>query len=313
MNAAENLQIWSLIEKLGCGKGITSASIDLDKDLPACTRLIQKLEKDLGMKLIDHHRRPAQLTNEAIQIIPAVKKLTKAYSELLDAVESVKSEEALITMSIPVNISRSSYRDSIQLYKKLDPKLKIQVLSDLDHQDLLERKADLVCLPYHPPTDGLMVWPCYEARTVLAAAPAYLRKRGVPTSPKDLSDHSLILRASRHYPMTNELHCGSRFVPLNYREIVFSGDVLSGKEALLAGEGISVDLSIFSIEKELKSGLVVQVLPYWSRPAWHVTFAIRRESLSNSRLVKFALWLKEREKTNVASRFDKYRKMGFLR
>ena len=92
-----------------------------------------------------------------------------------------------------------------------------------------------------------------------------------------------------------------------------SGDVLSGKEALLAGEGISVDLSISSIEKELKSGLVVQVLPYWSRPAWHVTFAIRRESLSNSRLVKFALWLKERERTNVAIRFDKYRKMGFLR
>ena len=124
MNAADNLQIWSLIEKLGSGKGITSASIDLDKDLPACTRLIQKLENDLGMKLIDHHRRPAQLTNEAIQIIPAVKKLTKAYSELLDAVESVKSEEALITMSIPVNISRSSYRKSIRLYKKLDPKLK---------------------------------------------------------------------------------------------------------------------------------------------------------------------------------------------
>lgn len=312
MNAAKNIEIWSLLEKLGEGKGFATASIDLDKDLPACSRQIKQLENAIGIKLIDHHRRPAQLTNEALQLIPAVRELLRSYGALLNSIQSVKQEEIEIYFSIPVNISRDSYRNSLLQYKKEDPKFKVHILSDMDHQDLLERKVDLACLPYRPPADGLVIWPSYEAINVLAATPDYIQKYGCPQTPEDLKNHHLILRESRHYPMTRYLENGKEKQQLVYKDIIFSGDVLSGKEVLLAGEGISVDLSISSIEKELKNGEVVPVLQGWHRPAWSITFAIRRESLSNSRLVKFAVWLKEREKVASERRFKNYTRDGFF-
>lgn len=313
MDASKNVAIWSLLEKLGEGKGFAAASIDLDKDLPACSRQIKQLEKSLGIKLIDHHRRPAQLTNEALRIMPAVRGLLRSFEVLENSIQSVKQEEVEIYFSIPVNISRNSFRKSLAQYKKLDPKFKVHVLSDMDHQDLLERKVDLVCLPYCPPTEGLIVWPAYKAVNLMAATPVYIQQHGNPQTPYELKDHQLILRESRHYPMTRYLVCDSEKCPLGYKEIIFSGDVLTGKEMLLAGEGISVDLSISSIENELKTGEVVPVLPGWHRPAWAITFAIRRESLSNSRLVRFAIWLKEKERTAYEKRKKSFVKEGFLK
>lgn len=45
-----------------------------------------------------------------------------------------------------------------------------------------------------------------------------------------------------------------------YKRIAFAGDVLSGKEVLLAAEGIAVDLSFHICRHEIEQGRLVRVL-----------------------------------------------------
>ena len=51
-----------------------------------------------------------------------------------------------------------------------------------------------------------------------------------------------------------------------YKRIAFAGDVLSGKEVLLAAEGIAVDLSFHICRHEIEQGRLVRVLAGWHRP-----------------------------------------------
>lgn len=97
-------------------------------------------------------------------------------------------------------------------------------------------------------------------------------------------------------PQYNSRRLSSYYFPLSgwekaklvYKEKVFSGDVLSGKEALLAGLGISIDLSIHTCFSELQNGQLKQVLNGWTRQPWELSLIIARSFLSNTRLVEFA-------------------------
>lgn len=41
----------------------------------------------------------------------------------------------------------------IQSYRQKDPNLKVEILSDVDHEDVISGKVDVAYLPYRPPAE----------------------------------------------------------------------------------------------------------------------------------------------------------------
>ena len=80
-SATENLTAWKLLLSLAQGGGISEAAFSAGMDIAACSRLLRRLEDELGFKLIDHFSRPAKLTQEAVSILPAVAGLADAASK----------------------------------------------------------------------------------------------------------------------------------------------------------------------------------------------------------------------------------------
>lgn len=62
MRVTENIKAWKTLLALSAGEGFFSATVAVDKDMAACSRMIGRLEADLGIDLIDHTHRPVQLT-----------------------------------------------------------------------------------------------------------------------------------------------------------------------------------------------------------------------------------------------------------
>ena len=58
MKAVSNIDAWRVLAAIAEGNGITGASESTGIDLPACTRLIKKLEEELGYALVEHQVRP---------------------------------------------------------------------------------------------------------------------------------------------------------------------------------------------------------------------------------------------------------------
>lgn len=124
----------------------------------------------------------------------------------------------------------------------------------------------------------------------------------------DLTEHDLIIRSGRNYPTTKELICEEKHTPLVYKRIAFAGDVLSGKEVLLAAEGIAVDLSFHICRHEIEQGRLVRVLAGWHRPPWDLTIAVCDERVTDSRILNFCRLFAEYEKKASAMRLRQMHK-----
>ena len=190
---------------------------------------------------------------------------------------------------------RTSFVELIQSYRQKDPNLKVEILSDVDHEDVISCKVDVAYLPYRPPAESLFIWDVNKVGNVPLATPEYVRKRGDPQSPEDLRTHDIILRTGRNYPVTTHLQKGGEIRVLECRQIVFSGDVLSGREWLMAGMGIAIDLSLAFCWKDIEQGRLIPVLNGWSRMPWDLTVVVKKQALSNRRLVSFARAIVEYE------------------
>ncbi|MCF0253650.1 MAG: LysR family transcriptional regulator [Duodenibacillus sp.] len=295
MKATSNIEAWQLLAALGDKQGFRGASLKLGLDLPACTRLMQRLELELGLQLVRRDVRPAQLTEAGAYMLKAARAVAEGHAQALQAAAQYGLSEYRIRLGVPVNNPRSSIFSAISAYAEKDPGMRVTVLSDLTHRDLFEGRAEAAYLPYRPPADGLFLWDIGRGFNALFATPGYLREHGEPRTPEDLRHHAVILRSGEFYPIADRLVRGGESVPLACGSVAFAGDVMSGREALLRGEGISVSLSFSSCWRELQEGLVVPVLMGWHRPAWQMTAAIARRDLGSQRLVNFMRWFVKEE------------------
>lgn len=87
-----------------------------------------------------------------------------------------------------------------------------------------------------------------------------------------------------------------------YKRIAFAGDVLSGKEVLLAAEGIAVDPSFHICRHEIEQGRLVRVLAGWHRPPWDLTITVCDKRVTDSRILNFCRLFAEYEKKASAMR-----------
>lgn len=97
----------------------------------------------------------------------------------------------------------------------------------------------------------------FAADYILCAAPSYLKKLGVPRSPKDLEKHKLINHPFRHPINQVEFASGEKvFMPTP--EFVIN-NIFILKMLAVEGAGIFQTVSM-QVEAELQSGTLVQVL-----------------------------------------------------
>ncbi|WP_282195942.1 LysR substrate-binding domain-containing protein [Turicimonas muris] len=288
MIATKNIAAWEVLDSLSSGQGLKQASIETDLDLARCTRLVQQLEEKTGLVLINHKERPAKLSKAGTVILPVVKELLSSYKKLEEAVEAARNEKIDLKVSIPINSPRNTIYPLIKACAKEYPEINLEIMADCDHEDVLRKKVKAAYLPYRPPSEGLIIFTVNPSFiNVPLASLEYVRKNGMPTHPRDLLEHDIIIRSGRHYPLTKTLQKGSLEHPLVFRKIAFAGDVLSAKEALLAGDGISIDLSYSSCQEEVSQGLFVPVLGGWHKEPWDITIAVDRDLIHNSRVIEF--------------------------
>lgn len=295
MKISERLLAWQVLLSLSEGKGFSLAADKFGRDEAFYCRLTHGLERELGIRLTEPHSRPVRLTQEAIELLPEIRSYLDAAQKLERKVASSGNQKLFVKLGIPVNVPRISFVELIQNYTHQDPNLKVEILSDVDHEDVISGKVDVAYLPYRPPGEGLFIWNINKVGDVPLATPEYIRKRGNPQDPSDLRFHDIILRAGRNYPVTTYLQKNGEVRPLEYNQIVFSGDVLSGREWLMAGMGIAIDLSLAFCWKDIEQGRLLPVLNGWSRTPWDLTVVVKKQSLSNRRLVALARALVEHE------------------
>jgi DNA-binding transcriptional LysR family regulator len=232
------------------------------------SRRVSALENQLGERLLVRSTRKLAVT----EFGEAVLVHARHHSEDVEAAASLAQNRQVepsgtLRMTMPPDLAHHFLAPMLARFARSHPAIRLHLDLTARFVDLIGENFDLAIRPGNLRDDASLA-----ARRVatfamgLYAAPEYLKRRGVPSTPEDLMQHDALLVLSRTGdPVPWILFRGEEHwqgVP-PARAVANSPDLLM--EMALRGAGIAVVNDVFALE-HLKRKALAPVLPEWRPP-----------------------------------------------
>lgn len=284
---------------LGTLGSFTAAAQRLGVSKAAMSARIAELERAAGVPLVHRTTRSVRLTEAGQQLVDATRGAFDAIGTAFAGIKDLAAAPSgLLRVTAPVALARQQIVPRLPAFLRAHPEVCIQL--DLSDRlvPLAQEGFDLAIRHTHAPPETHVAWTLCETQSVLVASRAYLRRRGTPSLPAELSGHDCL-----HYLRPGEAPAWQLVpssgraaeklaVPGNVKATVAAGTKVtvpaetrvtvpaetkvtvpvSGpfvannsealREAAQAGLGIAL-LPDFSAQAALESGKLQRVLPDW--------------------------------------------------
>ncbi|ASJ71227.1 LysR family transcriptional regulator [Granulosicoccus antarcticus] len=203
-----NLNDVAVFVQVAQAKGFRAAADNLNLGAGSVSEAIQRLESQLGVRLIERTTRKMSLTSAGEMLyqrtLPSLTSLKNALNELGDSQDAVTGT---LRLSAPRSSSPFFLDDVIAHYARLYPSVLVEVMYDDTRVDLVTSGVDAAIRSQtliEQETHAVEIGPALDM--VLVASPDYLERHGTPEKPSELTDHDGIRfgfgRADRLAPWT---------------------------------------------------------------------------------------------------------------
>lgn len=243
-----------LLAVVDCG-GFSPAAAQLDMPVAKVSRAIQRLEKALGVTLLQRTTRRVALTEEGEAFVSQV----RGGLQQLEAAE----EQLRLRMDKPVGRLRVDAATPFVLhqlvplindFRRACPGVQLELSTSEGIIDLLEKRTDVAIRIGTLEDSTLHATSLGRSTLHLVASPHYLQQYGYPEESAELSKHQLLgfIQPSKlnHWPVGGGLGIMPHLA-------ASSGEVL--RQACLAGAGIAC-LSNFMVKQDISHGLLEPLL-----------------------------------------------------
>jgi DNA-binding transcriptional LysR family regulator len=240
-------------------KSLSRAAVDLRVPRATISRRLARLERRLAVRLLRRTTRSLVLTD-------AGEALYRHARIVLDAVghaeASVRRTDQVICgdlrVSVPPMMNEVFY-EMLTSFAEAHPQVRLQVHFSTQLVDLQRGEYDVALRASSDLAPGLIGRQLARNLSIAVAAPAYLSRKGVPRTPRDLRNHDCLMNFARgevpqsHWP----LHGGGKH---QVSGTLFSNDVFLLMHAARRGRGITL-LPALLVRRFLETGELVHVLP----------------------------------------------------
>jgi len=174
-------------------EGFAPAARKLGLSPSAITRLIAALEERLGARLLQRTTRQVTLTDAGSRYLERARRILADVEEAEDAVESERTRpEGRLVISAPFGFGRLHVSPVVSAYLKRYPDVGVDLRLSDRRINLVEDGVDLAVRLGHLPDSTLVARHVGEMRRIVVASHGYLKLRGEPKRPTDLSSHDTI-------------------------------------------------------------------------------------------------------------------------
>lgn len=245
-------------------QSFTAAATSAGVTPAAVSRSVSRLEERLGVRLFVRTTRRIRLTESGRLYFEQSR---QALSQLVEAERHVAGEQSAPAGRLRISMATpyGHYRVLPLLpgFRQRYPLVDVEVHLDNRNIDFADEGFDLAVRARAPADSGLTVRKLEDAELVVVAAPAYLKRAGVPKNLDDLARHDCI---------QFELPSSGRNVPWlfmeNDREIELptvggyccAGDILAGTTLVTNGAGL-FQAYRFVVQRQIRDGILREVLP----------------------------------------------------
>ncbi|MCF8178825.1 MAG: LysR family transcriptional regulator [Sulfuritalea sp.] len=245
----------------------TAVADQLNVARSAITRQIAALESHLGVKLIARSTRRLSLTSAGTSYIDQCR-------EILDRIDEAEGDLAgerqvlrgAIRASVPMTFGLLHLTPLILEFSKAHPDIRIDLDFNDRHVNLIEEGMDFALrITDHLP-ETTVARRLTSCRSVVAAAPAYLKHRGEPGHPDDLAQHAcLSYSLGSRSTWTFLVNGVQRSVEVSGPLTANNGKAL--QEAAIQGFGIVYEPTFIAAEA-IRQGQLVTILNDYPTPTY---------------------------------------------
>jgi DNA-binding transcriptional LysR family regulator len=242
--------------------GFARAARELGTPTSTVSRAIERLESSSGVRLLHRTTRDMQPTSEGRDLYataaPAVATLRAAALSIEPVTRKPKGR---LRVTAPNDLGAGFLADVIVAFMDRHPLVQLDFSLTNRHQNLIEGGFDLALRATVRLDDSsLVARKLGQLELGLYAAPKYLLRRGSPTSPADLENHSCVMFRADELARTWALRDAEDDASVHVRGKI-GGDDISFVRALVgAGAGIGL-LPRINCDTDESNGRLVRVLP----------------------------------------------------
>jgi len=261
----------------------------------AVSRSISRLEERLGVRLFVRTTRQIRLTDGGKVYFEQCR---QALSQLVEAEREVTGQQATpsgkLRISVPTPYAHFRLLERVAAFRLQFPDVQVEVHVSNRNIDFAEEGYDLAVRGRAPQDSTLIARKLEDAALVLVASPAYLKRRGKPKALEELASHDCIqfvLPSTGRLIPWQFMRDGAEIEFAGSDAIVCAEDFLGMGTLALHGGGIAQTYR-FTVERELASGALVELLPQHggcSRPFYLIYPHARHLSLRVRSFVDFVL------------------------
>jgi len=243
----------------------SAAARSLDLDPSTISKVIQRLENRLAVRLFHRTSRVLQLTQEGEQFLAAAQKVMTALEEAEASVGPASTDATgVLRLSSTPAFARRRLAPLMPAFMERHPALRVEFVLAATPPDIFEQQIDISFQSGNIPDSTLVARRITTARWRLCASPAYLKRAGTPKTPAELPLHRCLNFLPGSYrsrwPLRETLADGGEHIETQDPRAVVAannGDMLCA----LAVQGMGIArLADYHITAELQTGQLVAVL-----------------------------------------------------
>lgn len=262
MNIADRILLFSKVVATG---SFSQAAERVGLTNSVVSKHIAQLEQHLGVQLLYRTTRKLQLTEAGQLLYRHAPDVEQSIENAINAVTEMSSEpKGSLCLSVPTISGEYLITELVAEFCQIYPKVKVELRLEDRLVDLIGEGVDVAIRTATLPDSTLIARLLVQSKWVVSASPGYLRKRGTPLEPAELSQHNCLtytyMEAGTHdWSFRKDDH--------NYNMKV-SGSISSNNQkalrnAALKGHGIIYTPRLL-VHEDLQAGRLTELLNDYS-------------------------------------------------
>jgi len=260
-----DFEAWAIFAKVAERGSFSGAAEDLGLASTTVSKAITRLEQRMQTTLFHRTTRKLSLTETGrLTVDRAARILADGCAIEADIVEEAAIPRGKIRVACGTAFGLATIVPIIPMFLKDYPDIEMDLCLTEDDVDLIASGFDVCIRPGQPPDSTLRTVKLITFNRPLVAAPDLVAEFGMPQHPNDLTKYPAIIPTNVPWGLDWEFdhpQLGSATVRMSGRFHI--NHAVAVVPAAVAGIGIAL-LPDFFVTEELKSGILVPLLPEWS-------------------------------------------------
>ena len=189
-NFAETNALVAVLER----KSFTKAAEQLGLSPARISELVRTLEERVGVRLVERTTRSVAATSAGERLLQRLRPLLEEYQSALESLNDFRDKPAgPLRLTVPPPAADFVLAPVIARFLLQYPEISLDISIDRAFVDIVEARFDAGIRPgERVARDMIAVRISDELPFVTAASPDYIKRRGAPTAPQALTEHTCI-------------------------------------------------------------------------------------------------------------------------